>query len=334
MKPALLRHLRQLRRLAPAWEKHAAVDRVEGFLKRVPERRQRTQDGRLCTHFLDGSKPFAEALQEAAGDLVQGWDLEVIAPFFDQAETCRPLEALLEALRPRKVRLMLPLDAEGQALVDERIHADCASWQDVEWALLPDDLRMARKDIPRYVHAKVYRFFNARDRREILYVGSANMTTAAHQRGNLECGFLVETEPDRRPTWWTEPLEREPQRFEARSGSGEAATGRGSLLAVRYHWDRGLAEVFWMGSAASPRLVLSANGTHLADLAPVDPGSWQAAPAGLSERLRRLLPTTSLLQVSGEQEEELPILVMEEGMSHKPSLLRELTAEQILQYWA
>ncbi|MCB9179475.1 MAG: hypothetical protein H6590_08665 [Flavobacteriales bacterium] len=218
--------------------------------------------------------------------------------------------------------------------MDERIHADCASWQDVEWALLPDDLRMARKDIPRYVHAKVYRFFNARERREILYVGSANMTTAAHQRGNLECGFLVETEPDRRPTWWTEPLEREPQRFEARSGSGEAATSRGSLLAVRYHWARGLAEVFWMGSAASPRLVLSANGTHLADLDPLGPGSWQAAPAGLSERLRRLLPTTSLLQVSGEQEEELPILVMEEGMSHKPSLLRELTAEQILQYWA
>ncbi|MCB9179476.1 MAG: hypothetical protein H6590_08670 [Flavobacteriales bacterium] len=102
MKPELLRHLRQLRRLAPAWEKHAAVDRVEGFLKRVPERRQRTQDGRLCTHFLDGSKPLAEALQEAAGDLVQGWDLEAIAPFFDQAETCRPLEALLEALHPAR----------------------------------------------------------------------------------------------------------------------------------------------------------------------------------------------------------------------------------------
>jgi hypothetical protein len=44
--------------------------------------------------------------------------------------------------------------------------------------------------------------------------------------------------------------------------------------------------------------------------------------------------STSLLQVVGEGPEPGLLLVQEEGMSHRPSLLLELSAADILRYWA
>ena len=50
----------------------------------------------------------------------------------------------------------------------------------------------AESAAPRRVHAKVYRFFSQSPRYEALFVGSVNLTGAAHSEGgNFETAFLV-----------------------------------------------------------------------------------------------------------------------------------------------
>src|SRR5207247_5090176 len=50
--------------------------------------------------------------------------------------------------------------------------------------------------------------------------------------------------------------------------------------------------------------------------------------------LHRVLRSTSLLTVVGESSEPGLLLVQEEGMSHRPSLLFELSPADILKYWS
>ena len=73
-----------------------------------------------------------------------------------------------------------------------------------------------KRPATRLVHAKVYRFFQPQPKREILFVGSANLTNAAHRSGgNLETGFLVELDPPRRPDWWLASDASKPKTFQA-----------------------------------------------------------------------------------------------------------------------
>ena len=70
----------------------------------------------------------------------------------------------------------------------------------------------------RFVHAKVYRFFQPQPKREILFVGSANLTNPAHRSGgNLETGFLVELDPARRPDWWLTTDASKPKTYKPES---------------------------------------------------------------------------------------------------------------------
>lgn len=335
MRDALMRYLRGLPRLAQGRDEHKAVDRIHAFLKdRTEERLQRSQGGLLQTHFLDGNRPLPDELEEALGRSVRGWDLEVIAPFYDQRSTCKPLQDLVDRFQPRRIQLMLPLADDGTALVDERIHAH-AMELGAQWAELPAALvKRPGGENRRTVHAKVYRFFDPGEKREVLYIGSANMTTAAHQRGNAECGLLLERWCKTRPAFWTTPVERPIRQFEARDETGDTAKGRGSALMVRYLWDQSKAQVYWAGAGTSPALELAGNGVRLVQLGPVPSGAWTDTDAVFSERLQALLATTSIVEVIGEREEPVKVLVQEEGMAKKPSLLMDLTAEEILRYWS
>jgi hypothetical protein len=76
------------------------------------------------------------------------------------------------------------------------------------------------------------------------------------------------------------------------------------------------------------------SGDTVGRIGPLQPRVWTTLPAVLSQSLEATLKHTSFLSVTGDDDSPVTLLVQEEGMSHKPSLLFELTAEDILRYWS
>jgi len=185
------------------------------------------------------------------------------------------------------------------------------------------------------VHAKVYRFFTQNPKREVCFIGSANLTTAAHQPGgNVETGFLVDLVPARRPDFWMTVDGRIPTEFQVHTEEEPSAASGGTRLNLRYHWDRKLAEGYWDAPSESPPLVVSARGIEIIQVAILAPRSWTDFGDEAASKISSHLTETSLFEVRGETAEPGMLLVQEEGMAHKPSILTSLSVADILRYWA
>ena len=246
-------------------------------------------------------------------------------------------KTLIERFQPKEVRIFLPRSASGEGLCRRELYESVRDLEQVTWGRLPKDiLRLGRSDNAgeRFVHAKVYRFFTQNPKREICFVGSANLTSAAHQTGgNLETGFLVHTVPPKRPDFWLAVDYHRPQHFEAQTEDEAAAASGGTRLNLRYHWDRSLAEVFWDAPGDSPELRIEAREIEIG-IPPLQSRVWTALESEFAQRIAELLAETSLFRVHGESDTPGYLLVQEEGMSHKPSLLLRLSAADILRYWS
>ena len=338
LKDDLTAFLRRMRSQIPAEENHAALQEILDFLKQTEQRQVRSAAGQPHPHFFYGRQPLVDFLEEVAGDQLSGANLEIISPYFDDRIDCQPLEELHARFRPKKTVVYLPRNAAGVALCREELYAAVRELPGVCWGTLPQDLvRLGRAENAgeRFVHAKVYRFFHASPKRELLFIGSANLTTAAHGKGgNLETGFLIAREPLRRPEFWLTPDEREPETFETRAEEEVAATSRGSRLNLRYHWDRKQAEAYWDDRQPAPSLRLEMRSEDLGSVPPLVPRVWTQLADMAVETWERLLKTTSWVTVHGDREEPVITLVQEEAMSHKPSMLLQLSPADILRYWS
>jgi len=330
--------LKRLRSKTAARTDHAALREMLQFLKSVQQRTRRASADALYPHFYAGREPLVDFLDRTAGDRLRGTRLEIISPYFDDAADCAPLNALINRFAPTEVRVFLPRSAAGEALVRRELFDSVRNLPSVRWGRLPKELlQLSRRDDAgqRAVHAKVYRFFTPQPKRELCFVGSANLTSPGHGAGgNVETGFLIETTPARRPDFWLTPDEREPAAFLVRGETEEAAGAGGTRLNLRYHWDEARAAAYWDGAAGSPRLRLEARGVALGDLDVLSPRQWTTLSADFSRRLEEMLHETSLVEVHGEDAGLAYLLVQEEGMSHKPSLLLQLSAADILRYWS
>jgi hypothetical protein len=326
-----------LRRKAPADGEHAALRDILAFLRSTEQRSQKSTEGRLHTHFYSGPGSIPEFLENTAGAHLRGSYLEVIAPYFDDAPDCGPLAELIARFAPREVRIYLPRSQAGAVTCRRELYEAVRTTQGVRWGRLPRDvLKLGRSEDAgdRFVHAKVYRFFTQNPKREICFIGSANMTAPAHQTGgNVETGLLVDIPPARRPEFWLLPEERSPGEFDLRTEYEQPAACGGTPMNLRYHWDRAYAEAFWDTPGAAPELHLSARGVPLGSVQGLPPRAWTRLTPELTCRIGEILAETSLFQVQ-EGEKTALLLVQEEGMSHKPSLLLRLSASDILKYWA
>lgn len=317
---------------------HAQLRAIRGFLRGTDQREHRSTEGILHPHFFDGQTSVPEFLRTVAGNSLDGMYLEIISPYFDEGPTSGPLEDLINEFRPHEVRLFLPRANTGEALCSRELYEWVRGLPNVNWARMPQELLRGGKSEnarQRMVHAKVYRFFAQQPKREILFVGSVNLTTPAHGlRGNLETGFLVELSPPRRPEWWLIADASRPRVYRPRlEDEGNTTTG-GSKLSVRFWWNTTAAEVFWDDSSSSPKLNVMSQGVDIFSVDDLPSKAWQSLPADTCAELRRVLRSTSILTVVGEGKEPGLLLVQEEGMSHRPSLLLDLSPSEILRYWS
>lgn len=335
----LISFLRDLRGRVADGTDQSALEEIRRFLSRSTEPRvKRSTWGQMHTHFFDGTGTVPDFLERTAGNRLQNTYLEVISPYFDDAAESRPIQELIERFQPKEMRVYLPRGPQGEVLCRPEFYESVRATPGVAWSSLPKDLlKMGSGEDTgrRFVHAKVYRFFTASPKMEIVFVGSANLTCAAHGRGgNLESGFLVETEPARRPDFWLTAEDRKATRFAEKVEGEETASVKSCPLILRYTWSTGVAETWWNESGRSPVLKLEVAGVTLGLIGPLDPGQWIRLDGPIADELAGHLPRTSFVTVSWAGRDPVTLLVQEEGMSHKPALLTSLSVSDILKYWA
>lgn len=325
--------------------RHDALERILKFLRRVDQARQRTQDGWFQARLFygQGDQSFANFLRDELRLPGDTYHLEIISPFFDDSTALRDLHA---ALAPKSTRVYLPLRDDNAATVERTYFDTLRELPSATWARFvdPSYLRRGAKntdELRRGVHAKVYRLWSKAEgaSREFVVLGSVNLTAAAHsprRAGNLEVAVVLESrEPLLRP--FLVPIDQDPVDFGASSEVDEEKPGADAPcpLLLRFYWASKRLEAFWDSSTRSPQIVLQIGGVRLSvEVEPLEQGSWVALPLPLATALAEHLPRTSLVQVHLPDSEPRWIVVQEEDLAQKPSLLLHLTVEEILRYWS
>ncbi|APV51640.1 hypothetical protein BWI17_19250 [Betaproteobacteria bacterium GR16-43] len=314
------------------------LEGIKKFLGRTEKRTHRSVEGRLLPQFYGGHSSVVDFLADRAGEALNGCYLEVISPYFDKAPTCKVLQALVDRFAPREVRVFLPRNDSGENLCRDDFHASVSEIANVYWSVLPADaLSMGggERTKKRFVHAKVYRFFSRNPSREIVFVGSANLTTPAHERGNIECGLLIEVEAPKRPDFWLTRDSAARNAFAQSIEDGlEADLDAYCPLDVRFDWRSRKGELYWDSRLPSPPLKLQANGVLLGEMPSLPSKQWVALGEAISLALKECLERSSLLEVARPDKPVAHVLVQEEGMWGKPSLLKSLSTADILKYWS
>jgi len=294
--------------------------------------------GRYFTRLYCGQDQLARWLEETLDLEPDTWNLEVVSPYFDEGHA-GTVERLIEGTRAKATRIYLPLDAEGQARVSRATYdavAEHAAWCDLPGPLTQRSSGARQQKLaPRRVHAKVYRLW-AKGQGEIVLVGSVNLTSPGHSKanaGNFEAAFLVHDDSAGRLSWWLEPREKAPGAFRAENeGESDVAVDMPVQLALRFDWRSKRLEYFFEEHADQLEL-WDPNGRQLLDLPQPAAGTWTDCGDEAAQAAETLLLATSFLLVK-HPAGEWRILVRELGMGFKPSLLSQLSPEEILQYWS
>ena len=342
----LLAILRRIRACTGEDEDHRALDAVRTFLvERVSTRRyaRESDRGRWHTRLFGGLSRWNLANWLAERGLAgRDWNLEVVSPYFNARGT-GPLGRLVEVIAPRETRVYLPCDAEGTALVTADAYSAISSLESVQWANLPG--RITRRSsgaagerlAPRHVHAKIYRLWRE-EGRSVVLVGSVNCTSAAHGHGgagNLEAAFLVDISDENLGRgWWLRPLERETNLFmEVAPDESDGLDNLPFGVSIRYDWGDHTLAIRFTRTLALPIEVQDVSGRPLFTIIRGDVDRWRVADAKAADAVRESLRSSSFM-VLRRDEAQWRVLVREEGMAHRPSILSELSPDEILEYWS
>ncbi|MCY3769380.1 MAG: hypothetical protein OXG56_08470 [Gammaproteobacteria bacterium] len=343
----LLKILRRIRACAAEDDGHHALDAIYEFLRdRVPHGRYSNAraGGRWYTRLFGGGGKldFANWLSEL-GLGRGGWNLEVISPYFD-ARGAEPLRQLVGIVEPQETRVYLPRDVNGSVLVTADAYNAAAALDGVRWAELPDGItrRSGRASeerlTPRHVHAKVYRLWH-HDDGDVVIVGSVNCTSPAHRHGgegNLEAAFLVDISDLNFPRyWWLRPLEHDDahQFAETAPDEGDGLDVQAFDVSIRYHWgDGALAVRFEREMALSTIDVKDISGRHLFTIKSGGEGKWRDCDKEAADAVGESLASSSFV-VLHHDDSHWRVLIREEGMVHRPSML-QLSPDEILESWS
>jgi hypothetical protein len=318
---------------------HAAIDALRSFLKRdTVARKHSSSGGRLHTRLWHGETSLPEYV---AAHVPAGCRLEIVSPFFDDLAETPTLKALIDAVQPTATRVLLPRDDHGRAQCRREFFEAARALPGVKWGQLPGAFTTFGKSHAdakqRYVHAKIYRFFSPANGTEMMLVGSPNLTDAAHRgarRGNFETAVLLDLESKARLDWWLEPIDEDPSEFRPPVRSEDEALAAVLPVTLRFDWGSGSLTYYWEQRRASVEgFTVTAAGRPIAQTLGVIFDAWTAIQAD-PEVLRDVLRANSFLDVTAGDGPAQRVLVQETGMENKPSILRELSPEQILEYWS
>jgi hypothetical protein len=309
---------------------------IRKFLAQVRNYTQVSRDGILFPQFYDGSDSLIGFLKKKTGKTLMDMKLEIISPYFDERFEGSAIEELVATFQTSEMRVYLPLNESGEALCSDELLEGLPGMRGVTWAKLPRDLLSSGSATgakPRFVHAKILRFFSQRPMKEVLFVGSVNVTRPAFDARNMETGILYEREDPRKLDWWMEPLDTGYVKVAGVQEDEDRTSDGGTPLMLRYSWTSGAGAAFWDASTVSQMIVVTDAGEAIFEIDALSPSSWVDLDAFRSARLRIALERTAMLGVVMPDGATGRLLVQEEGLHHRPSLLLDLTPAEILKYW-
>ena len=334
--------LRRLLQTGGPADEQPAMQRILDFLQRRAPTGTKSRNrggGRYYTRLFWGQKTLPVWLEELGLSRGQ-WNLEIVSPYFDK-DQASTLVRLIDAVDPREVRVFLPRDIDRRALVSDKLYDAVAEHAD--WSALPSSMtrpgaRDRSKDVaPRFVHAKLYRFWR-RGHGQIVLVGSVNLTSAAHSRsnsGNLEAAFLVDASDEGIPErWWLNPVEDKPTAFIEQTPEVDDTADRVFVdVSLRFDWCSRKLVYRIDSNSDGPMRIQTAGGADLFEIDKPRVGRWIDCGPDAAHAVETLLKSTSFVQIAHARG-TWRVLIREEGMSHRPSLLLSLTPEEILMYWS
>jgi hypothetical protein len=103
---------------------------------------------------------------------------------------------------------------------------------------------------------------------------------------------------------------------------------------VRYAWDTQAASICWLDKGASPTLRFFSSGVLVAEVNGLLQDTWTPLSDEANALLYKALQGTSFLDVEQDGGERALLLVQEDAMGHKPSVVTKLTTAEILHYWS
>ncbi|MCX5673915.1 MAG: hypothetical protein NTX87_02805 [Planctomycetota bacterium] len=335
--------LSTLRSMAPGAQPTEALRQVHAFLLRQAEQSGHlVTDGLVKPRFYSGQVELPQFLQEA-GRIEPDLNLEIISPFFDKGDDPSALRGLLEVLRPAETRVFLPSDREGQAACSKGYYDALRKLPNVQWGSLPAAVTAwgGRREAAggRPVHAKVYRFFcQGRYCRDICFIGSANLTDAAHSAGrerNIETGVLVELDCQDEPGWFLKPLRTTPTEFQPRPPEDTTEELACHPVTLRFDWQNRMLSYYWQTEPEAPSWAkIESQGVELFSLVDIRHDSWQRLGESEAKAVEDRLKSSALVDLVDDQARSQLLLVQETGMAYKPSMLEQFTPSEILEYWS
>lgn len=324
-------------------DKHLALDRICSFFRNdIRTDGLREAQAKLgATRIFGGvrNSRFPNWLLENTHATTDA-NVEVISPYFDK-HRLGALQQIFDVLKPRHLRVYLPRGDEGEALIDSELYHAVNDHRGIQWSDL-DGKYIQRKGgasqenlSKRFVHAKLLRIWK-RDEYDLLVVGSVNCTSAAHNpKSNLEAAFLVNgTQEGLKSKWLLENNEVTADTFETQNPAEEDGSDCIAIqLQVTYDWSTKNATLFTPDISDKLLILKDLFGNELARIESLPRNSDFHLDDSCSDRIKSAIENSSFLQVN-YGDTSWRILIREHNFSHRPSLIAELTAQEILKYWA
>jgi len=339
----LMGTIRRLKNCCTEDEEHDALDRIHRFLLDRANKNEFefvSYRSEYNTRLFCGQKDLPSWLEEFNIHR-HCRNLEIISPFYDKSPV-RAIERLIDAVDPARTLVYLPKSVDGSAAISKKSYEAVKAMDNVFWADLPVDVLRpgGRKGVenapPRRVHAKIYRFWS-KEGANITLTGSVNMTKAGHSHsnaGNFEAAFLCDIGKGYSHRSWLEPIEKQPGTFdETQSKEIEESQDVPIDITFQYNWAYEKLQYRTEGGKKGSIAVWDPGGIPLFSIELIGSKTWIDCDKENAEKVRNLLKSTSFLEIrhtSGTWR----VLVREEGMSHRPSILLKLTPQEILMYWS
>lgn len=315
----------------------------KAIIKFLNDRKQSTEN-----YFYYGGEQFFSFLERHVPERQSGYSLEIISPYLYRNSDMWLFEKFFSCIPGLKnIKVFLPKNAAGKADCTDEYFEKVSESDNITWCTFTGNIQSgytAGEPIQRFLHAKLYRLVCVESKIEIMFCGSVNFTGAGTLDKNFEAGFLVYSEePGTAPL--LQKIDKEPVDF-AHQNTEESTISKDTdypFVALHYDWRQQVFSYFAEAPVRSDKdkfdLTFSDNANHVyfeVKLNSSEQRIWEAVEFRSDqdrEKFEAHLKSGSFLFMKCNELPRKTLLVQEAGMSHKPSLVGNLTPRQIFQLW-